>query len=181
LKILIAHFGTNWVNMPGGVEKVTCELANALINAGHEVTILYRDNKEGSPYFPLSHKARQINILFENGRQVISENLPTSLRIMREVTRLFSQSRAQGINARFKGKQYGSAIKRILHENTFDVVISCSIPSAKYLIDDGECQLPVIEMLHAQPQVQFPDLSQLEKNALLESQLSHFKKTSKSP
>lgn len=41
MKIIIAHFGTYYVNMPGGVEKVTCNLANALVHRGHEVTILY--------------------------------------------------------------------------------------------------------------------------------------------
>lgn len=53
MRITIAHFGTYYVNMAGGVEKVTCNLANALVERGHEVTILYRDNKEGNPYFPL--------------------------------------------------------------------------------------------------------------------------------
>lgn len=52
-EIIIAHFGTYYVNMAGGVEKVTCNLANALVERGHEVTILYRDDKEGNPYFPL--------------------------------------------------------------------------------------------------------------------------------
>lgn len=62
MKILIAHLGTNWVAMPGGVEKVTCELANALVDRGHEVTVLYRDGKKGNPYFPLDNKVKQVNI-----------------------------------------------------------------------------------------------------------------------
>lgn len=166
MKILIAHLGTNWVAMPGGVEKVTCELANALVDRGHEVTVLYRDGKKGNPYFPLDNKVKQVNILYKDDKQVIPENLPTRLRIMREVIRLFSQSKAQGINAKYKGRQYGLAINQYLNHHTVDVVISCSIPSAKYMIDDGKCQAPVIEMLHAQPSVQFPILSDLERAAL---------------
>lgn len=81
--------------MPGGVEKVTCELANALVDRGHEVTVLYRDGKKGNPYFPLDNKVKQVNILYKDDKQVIPENLPTRLRIMREVIRLFSQSKAQ--------------------------------------------------------------------------------------
>ena len=46
MNIVIAHFNTNWVNFSGGVEKVTCQLANALCKRGHQVTILYRDGKE---------------------------------------------------------------------------------------------------------------------------------------
>lgn len=166
MRVLIAHLGTNWVDMPGGVEKVTCELANALIAGGHEVTVLYRDGKKGNPYFPLDNKVKQVNILYKGDKQVISENLPTRLRIMREAARLFSQSKAQGINAKYKGRQYGLAINQYLNHHAVDVVISCSIPSAKYMIDDGKCQAPVIEMLHAQPSVQFPVLSNLERNAL---------------
>lgn len=60
----------------------------------------------------------------------------------------------------------GVAINQYLNHHTVDVVISCSIPSAKYMIDDGKCQAPVIEMLHAQPSVQFPILSDLERAAL---------------
>ena len=166
MKILIAHLGTNWVDMPGGVEKVTCELANALVDKGHEVTVLYRDGKKGNPYFPLDNKVKQVNILYKGDKQVISENLPTRLRIMREAVRLFSQSKAQGINAKYKGRQYGLVINQYLNHHAVDVVISCSIPSAKYMIDDGKCRAPVIEMLHAQPSVQFPVLSDLERNAL---------------
>ena len=152
--------------MPGGVEKVTCELANALVDRGHEVTVLYRDGKKGNPYFPLDNKVKQVNILYKGDKQVISENLPTRLRIMREAVRLFSQSKAQGINAKYKGRQYGLVINQYLNHHAVDVVISCSIPSAKYMIDDGKCRAPVIEMLHAQPSVQFPVLSDLERNAL---------------
>lgn len=149
--------------MPGGVEKVTCELANALIARGHKVTILYRDGKEGNPYFHLDGRVKQVNILYKDNKQVISENLPIPLRIIREAARIFSQRTAQGINAKYKGRQYGLSINQYLNHHAADVVISCSIPSAKYMIDDGKCKLPVIEMLHAQPAVQFPVLSDLEK------------------
>lgn len=52
MNIVIAHFNTHWVDNPGGVEKSTCQLANALRERGHKVTILYRDGREGPPYFP---------------------------------------------------------------------------------------------------------------------------------
>ena len=46
MNIVIAHFNTHWVDNPGGVEKSTCQLANALRERGHKVTILYRDGLE---------------------------------------------------------------------------------------------------------------------------------------
>ena len=166
MKIIIAHFGTYYVNMAGGVEKVTCNLANALVERGHEVTILYRDDKEGNPYFPLDKRVNQYNILFENGKKVVSEKLPLPLRIVRELVRPFKQSAAQAVNAKFKGKQYGPQIRKFLDTHPADVILSCSIPSAKYVIEDAGCKLPVVEMIHSHPKVQFPDLSEAEKRAV---------------
>lgn len=166
MKIIIAHFGTYYVNMAGGVEKVTCNLANAMVERGHEVTILYRDEKEGQPYFYLDSRVKQQNILYENGVKVVSEKLPLPLRIVREIVRPFKQSAAQAINAEFKGKQYGPRIKKYLNTHSADVILSCSIPSAKYVIDDAGCTLPVVEMIHSHPRVQFPDLSEAEKKAV---------------
>ena len=166
MRIIIAHFGTYYVNMAGGVEKVTCNLANALVERGHEVTILYRDDKEGNPYFPLDKRVKQYNILFENGKKVVSEKLPLPLRIVRELVRPFKQSAAQAVNAKFKGKQYGPQIRKFLDTHPADVILSCSIPSAKYVIEDAGCTLPVVEMIHSHPRVQFPNLSTAEKRAV---------------
>lgn len=166
MRIIIAHFGTYYVNMAGGVEKVTCNLANALVERGHEVTILYRDDKEGNPYFPLDKRVKQYNILFENGKKVVSEKLPLPLRIVRELVRPFKQSAAQAVNAKFKGKQYGPQIRKFMDTHPADVILSCSIPSAKYVIEDAGCKLPVVEMIHSHPRVQFPDLSEAEKRAV---------------
>lgn len=74
MNIVIAHFNTHWVDNPGGVEKSTCQLANALRERGHKVTILYRDGREGPPYFPLDESIPVDNILFENGKKLSQTN-----------------------------------------------------------------------------------------------------------
>lgn len=85
---------------------------------------------------------------------------------MRELVRPFKQSAAQAVNAKFKGKQYGPRIRKFLDAYPADVILSCSIPSAKYVIEDAGCTLPVVEMIHSHPRVQFPDLSEAEKRAV---------------
>lgn len=170
MDIVIAHFGTYYVGMPGGVEKVTCNLANAMTEKGHKVTILYRDSKEGEPYFSLDSRIEQHNILFENGVQKISEKLPLTLRLDREIKRIFSQNAAQSVNAKYKGKQYGQSIHRWLEKLQPDVVLSCSIPSTKYVIEDAGYQGPVVTMIHADPAVQFPKLSDIENGQPLKVQ-----------
>lgn len=81
MRITIAHFGTHYVDMPGGVEKLTCYLSSDLVKKGYDVTVLYRDGIEGKPHFPIDSKVRQLNILFENGHKVVSEKLPFTLRV----------------------------------------------------------------------------------------------------
>lgn len=162
MNITIAHFGTHYVNMSGGVEKATCEFANAMVEKGHEVSILYIDQVEGSPYFPLKQEVKQINILFENGKRILSEKLSLPLRIAREVVRPFSQNRARGINAVNKGRLYGKRIKQLIDQMNPDVVVSCSIASTKYVILDAGINIPVIQMIHDDPPTQFPTFSKIE-------------------
>lgn len=169
MNIVVAHFGTYYVDMPGGVEKLTCYLSSELVKRGHQVTILYRDAVEGMPHFPIDPRVKQYNILFENGKKVVSEKLPLHLRMYREVARLFSQSRAQGINAEYKGRQYGPRIKKFLSEIPCDVIISCSAPSTKYVITDAGCRIPVITLFRGDPEVQMPLLSDEEREAVAKS------------
>lgn len=170
MNITIAHFGTHYVNMSGGVEKVTCAFANEMVRKGHNVVILYRDGTEGNPYFYLDPRVKQYNILFENGRKVVSEKLPFVLRTYREIARLFSQKKAQGINAKFKGKQYGKRIADYFKSHDADIIVSCSAPSTKYVITDGGIKIPVIQMIHADPDIQFPLFSDAEREAVAKCQ-----------
>lgn len=166
MNIVIAHFGTHYVGNPGGVEKVICQFSNEMIRRGHAVTILYRDYCEGNPYFPLDSRVVQNNILFQHGKKIISEKLPVGLRVLREIVRVFSKSGGQELNARFKGRQYGMQIQKYLAENPADVVLSCSVPSTKYVIDDAHCTAPVIQMMHSHPRYLFPRMSKAEKEAV---------------
>lgn len=166
MHIVIAHFGTHYVGNPGGVEKVVCQFSNEMIRRGHEVTILYRDYCEGNPYFPLDSRVIQHNILFQDGKKIISEKLPVRLRVLREVVRVFSKSGGQELNARFKGRQYGLQIQKYLAEHPADVVLSCSVPSTKYVIEDAHCMAPVIQMMHSHPRYLFPRMSKVEKEAI---------------
>lgn len=155
--------------MPGGVEKVTCELANMFIAHGHTVTILYRDKAEGVPYFYLDPNVPAYNVLFEDGQKKISDMLPVRWKAYREFCRMFSQKKAQSINADYKEKQYGEAIRKWLDRLKPDIIISTSAQSTKYVIDDAQCEIPVITMIHSDPGVQFPALSDVECAAVARS------------
>lgn len=167
MKIVIAHFSSLWVNTSGGVEKMVCALSSALVKRGHSVEILYIQNREGAPYFPIDPRVRTTNLLYKNGKQIISEILPPHLRIYREAARLFSKTKAREINAQYKGKMYGKQIRKWFDSHTdIDVVISVSSMSAKYLMIDGVCKVPMVEMIHEDPEIGFPVLSEPEKDAM---------------
>lgn len=166
MNILIAHFCTHWVQCSGGVEKVVCKFANEMLKMGHEVTVLYIDQKEGAPFFPLDHRVKTINILYENGQKAISEKLPVRLRACREFWRLFSLKKARAINAEYKGKLYGRQIQKMISQQKPDVVVACSEQSIKYVIDDAKCKVPVIGMIHSGCHETIPELSGAELFAM---------------
>lgn len=167
MKIVIAHFNSAYVRMPGGVEKVTCSLANALHRRGHEVTILFRDSKLGRAYFPLDEGIPEHNILYnDEGVRTIQDKLPAAIRLKREFFRLFSAKKAHEINAVAKGRFYGPAIRKWLDRIHPDVIIATSMPSAKYVIEDAAAEVPVITMIHSQPSVQFAAISPAERRAV---------------
>lgn len=166
MNILIAHFCTHWVQCSGGVEKVVCKFANEMLKRGHEVTVLYIDQKEGAPFFPLDHRVKTINILYENGQKAISEKLPVRLRACREFWRLLSLKKARAINAEYKGKLYGRQIQKMISQQKPDVVVACSEQSIKYVIDDAKCKVPVIGMIHSGCHETIPELSGAELLAM---------------
>lgn len=166
MNILIAHFCTHWVQCSGGVEKVVCKFANEMLKRGHEVTVLYIDQKEGTPFFPLDHRVKTINNLYENGPKAISEKLPVRLRACREFWRLFSLKKARAINAEYKGKLYGRQIQKMISQQKPDVVVACSEQSIKYVIDDAKCKVPVIGMIHSGCHETIPELSGAELFAM---------------
>lgn len=171
MKIIIAHFLTHWVDTSGGVEKVICNFANAMVARGHDVTILYIDSVEGPSYFHLDNRVKTINVLFENGKKIISEKLPLYLRIYRELSRcIWGLRKVQAINADYKGKLYGNRIKKYFQSYSADIVIACSGQSIKYTIVDAACPYPVVGMIHSDITKSFPLLSKAEIDAMKKCQ-----------
>ena len=56
---------TTWrvISSVGGTEKVLCDMANALSERNYNVTIIYFEQKQGKPGFPLNKSVTLINVL----------------------------------------------------------------------------------------------------------------------
>ena len=50
------------VGRSGGAERIYCELANILADAGYRVTCLYFDGKDGEIFYHISHAVERINL-----------------------------------------------------------------------------------------------------------------------
>lgn len=61
MKILLSLIG-NTIGTTGGVEKVLCNMANAMVARGHEVIILAFENKQGRPFFTLDERVQFLNL-----------------------------------------------------------------------------------------------------------------------
>ena len=61
MKIMLANFA-KMVQDSGGLAKVTCAFANEMVKRGHEVTLVYSDDKAGDFFFHISEQ-----FLFGNG------------------------------------------------------------------------------------------------------------------
>lgn len=49
------------VNAKGGTEKVFCDMANAFVQRGHNVTAICLDENQGQPGFPIDSRVHFIN------------------------------------------------------------------------------------------------------------------------
>ena len=85
MNILLANMA-KMVNDSGGLSKVTCAFANEMARKGHNVTLIYSDDKEGEFFFPVDAKVVCYNLRHFQGNHNI---FPLSYKIKREVFRAF--------------------------------------------------------------------------------------------
>lgn len=147
MKIMLARFGA-LINSSGGIERVICGMANALIESGHDVTIICCEEKQGYPYFKLKSRVKFYNLNI-NGEKIRSR---VDLRIKREILKFFGALTKTQKDKIFIESRYDNIIKmnffKLIASEKFDVVItfdSLSLLFLKYLI---KIKYPVIAMLH---------------------------------
>lgn len=58
MKLLFAIKGLE--NIQGGAERVICQIASAMADCGHEVSLLSFDRPEAKPFYPISPRVRKI-------------------------------------------------------------------------------------------------------------------------
>ena len=151
MNILLANFA-KMVNDSGGLAKVTCAFAKELYERGHQVTLVYADDKEGKFFFDVPDGVQCYNLHHYKDKHII---FPLRYKIKREVLRAFDQRVGRAVNNDFTEKYLLPNVKDILENIKPDVII-CSQPAAsKVMLSDIQTSIPVITMSHGDPEDYF--------------------------
>lgn len=151
MKIMLANFA-KMVQDSGGLAKVTCAFANEMVKRGHEVTLVYSDDKEGDFFFPISEQVVCFNLRHYKGKHCL---YPVYLKVKRELLRAIDERRGRGVNNAFTFKYLLPQIKEILAEAQPDVIVSSQPASSKVYLCDLHTSIPVITMSHGDPEDYF--------------------------
>lgn len=151
MNILLANFA-KMVNDSGGLAKVTCAFAKEMYERGHQVTLVYADDKEGKFFFDVPAGVQCYNLHHYKDKHII---FPLRYKIKREVLRAFDQRVGRAVNNDFTEKYLLPNVKDILENIKPDVII-CSQPAAsKVMLSDIQTSIPVITMSHGDPEDYF--------------------------
>ena len=178
MKILMANF-TKMVGDTGGLAKVTCAFSNALIRRGHEVSLIYSDEREGAFFFPVDEKLKCYNLKRNADGSVI--RFPLHLKAYREILRAFDKRSARTVNDDFEEKKLLPNLKRYLEEIRPDIIISYQLAASKLLLCDLKTDIPVITMSHGDPSdyfetYPFKEIPSLAKSAVCQVLMPSFEK-----
>ena len=172
MKLLLVYLAP-FITSTGGAEKVCCDMANAMIERGHDVSILYCYGKSGTPFFPLDKKIQLCNLMAlhpEKWKGQLEPKLPKTQKIIREVLRVASISWAHGWEEDYFGKLIRSDLTEMLQKEQPDIIV-CNWPKeANYLINYVKTSIPVITRFHFGAQILAPNSSPGSKRACSKSQ-----------
>lgn len=62
MKIALAYF-EKFIEMSGGIERVCCNMANAMVKRGHDVSIIYCYGRSGKPFYALDPSVKVYNLM----------------------------------------------------------------------------------------------------------------------
>lgn len=165
MNIILADFH-KYVGYSGGIEHVLSRMAEAMQARGHTVTAVFADEKDGRPFFPLPEGVKVYNLYHVSGFPAVK---PGALgKLLREAVRPFSRAAARNQNYRLLAKA-APALREVLLRERPDVIVSFREPTGRLLLEGVGTEIPVISMLHNDPDEIFAGAPEAEKRALLRS------------
>lgn len=162
MRLLLANF-SKMVGDTGGAAKVHCSFANEMKRRGHDVAMVFCDDKIGKPFFPVDDGIELYNLQHYEDTNVI---FPTYLKVKREIVRAFSTRRGRAVNNEFVEKYLLKAAKKVLQRVRPDIIVTWQPAASKVFLSDLKAKIPVITMSHGDPEDVFHTYPQEEIPAL---------------
>lgn len=166
MKVMLADFH-KFIGYSGGIENVFAKMASALSERNYDVIAVFADEKrEGEPFFTVPESVKLLNLYHLPGEKAVK---PSGLtKALREVIRPFSRAAARDQNYRLL-YQAKAQLSRLLEKEKPDVIVSFREPTGRLLLDGVGTKIPVISMLHNDPDEIFRGSPAEERKALEKS------------
>ena len=166
MKVMLADFH-KFIGYSGGIENVFAKMASALSERGYDVIAVFADEKTaGESFFAVPKSVKLLNLYHLPGEKAVK---PSGLtKALREVIRPFSRAAARDQNYRLL-YQAKAQLSRLLEKEKPDVIVSFREPTGRLLLDGVGTKIPVISMLHNDPDEIFRGSPAKERKALEKS------------
>ena len=151
MRIMLANFA-KMIGDTGGAAKVFSAFANEMTRRGHEVSMVYSDDREGDFFYPVADAVRTYNLRHCNGTNIL---FPTRMKVKRELLKIVDTRRGRGVNDEFLEKFLLDNLKAILRETAPDIVVTFHPMASKSFVCDLKVDIPVITMSHGDPEDYF--------------------------
>lgn len=165
-----------FVGYSGGIEHVLSHMAFAMKEKGYHVSVVMADEKEGASFYPFPEDCHFYNLFHMAGMKPI--RMSSLGKGLREITRLFSKAGARERNYRMLSAA-APHLERVLALEKPDVIISFREPTGRLLLEGLDTKVPVISMLHNDPDEIFAhapsgEMKALEKSARIQALMPSF-------
>lgn len=155
-----------FVGYSGGIEHVLSRMVAAMKDRGYTVSVVMADEKSGDPFYPLPEGVKLYNLFKMEGMTEIHAGLFS--KAAREIARAFSKEAARNRNYSIFN-QAKPQMKRVLELAKPHVIVSFREPTGRLLLEGLDTEIPVISMLHNDPDEIFLHSPEKEKRALEKS------------
>ena len=159
------------VDDSGGLAKVTSAFANEMHNRGHDVNLIYADEKDGEFFYPIDKEVACYDARLQNGKRI---KFPLFLRLKREFFRLFSKQKSRTVNNSFYTKYICPYMGHLIASNNPDVIVSFTPGDTSFLIFDLKLKnkIPIITMSHGDPADYFKFYPKLSLEAVKQTDVN---------
>lgn len=176
MRIIIAYF-EKFIETSGGLEHMSCTLANAFAEKGHDVAIVYCFGREGKPFYQLNPAVKLYNLMAINPdkwkQETLGQCIPAGKKLIRELIRVVSKSKARNWNEKAKGQLIVGEIQQVVNEFKPDVILSMRYETSNYIINSARVTVPVVSRSFMAPKIMLRDAPQGEIDALKKSYAVH--------